>query len=93
MKQINPTSKVDIVQLGNALTGFFVVSFILCIALGFVVPDWKMHKPWLQFFPWFEWLTVKGVIIGLVESVLYAWYLAAVFGLIFNSLSRTPTEG
>lgn len=91
MTQARRVSEVDITQLGLALTAFFVVTFLVCIALGLVVPDWEMHKPWLQFFPWFEWLTVKGVLIGLVEAVVYAWYVAIVFGLIFNRFGRTPT--
>ena len=85
MTQARRVSEVDITQLGLALTAFFVVTFLVCIALGLVVPDWEMHKPWLQFFPWFEWLTVKGVLIGLVEAVVYAWYVAIVFGFFFNS--------
>lgn len=78
-------------QLGLALTAFFVSTFIVCIALGLVVPDWELHKPWLQFFPWFEWLTVKGLLIGLAEAVIYAWYVAIVFGLFFNIFGAKPT--
>lgn len=85
-------SRVNIRQLGLSLTTFFVVTYALCIALGLVVPDWEMHKPWLQFFPGFEWLTFQGVLIGLVESVVYAWYVAVLFGWLFNSLgSRAQT--
>jgi len=79
-------SRVSITQLGLALTAFFVATYILCIALGAIVPDWEMHKPWLQFFPGFEWLTWQGFVIGLIESIVYAWYVAIVFGWLFNSL-------
>ena len=91
MTQTQRVSKIDITQLGLALTAFFVATFIMCIALGLVVPDWEMHKPWLQFFPWFEWLTVKGVLIGLIEAVIYAWYVAIVFGLLFNFFGSQRT--
>ena len=90
MTQTYRVSRVDIAQLGLALTAFFVATFIVCIALGLVAPDWELHKPWLQFFPWFEWLTVKGVLIGLVEAVVYAWYVAIVFGLFYNGFAPTP---
>lgn len=81
-------STVSIRQLGLALTAFFLATYILCIALGMIVPDWEMHKPWLQFFPGFEWLTLQGFVIGLVESVIYAWYVAVLFGWLFNSLGN-----
>lgn len=81
-------SRVNIKQLGHSLTAFFVVTYALCIAFGLVVPDWEMHKPWLQFLPGFEWLTLQGALIGLVESVVYAWYVAVLFGWLFNSLSE-----
>jgi len=43
-----------------------------------------MHKPWLQFLPGFEWLTLRGFAIGLVWTQLYGWYIAALFGSLFN---------
>ena len=76
--------KLDITQFGIALSAFFVISYVLCIASGIVLPDWELHKPWLQFFPGFEWLTVQGFLIGLVESIVYAWYAAVLFGWLFN---------
>ncbi len=78
--------KIPIIAFGFTLTAFFVFTYVFCIALGLIWPSWEMHKPWLQFFPGFEWLTVKGFIIGLVESVLYAWYVAVVFGWLFNTI-------
>lgn len=85
-------SKVSIAQLGLSLTAFFVVTYVFCIALGVIVPDWEMHKPWLQFFPGFEWLTWQGFTIRLVESVIYAWYVAVVFGWLFKRF-RSRAKG
>lgn len=91
MTHTDRISRVDITQLGFALTAFFIATFLVCIALGWVVPNYELHKPWLQFFPWFEWLTVKGVLIGLAEAVIYAWYVAIVFGLFFNAFGPRRT--
>jgi hypothetical protein len=76
--------QIDIVTLGLSLSSFLVISFVLCIAFGLIAPGWALHRPWLQFFPGFEWLTVRGVLIGLVLSVIYGWYVALVFGSLFN---------
>ena len=75
---------VDIVPLGLSLGGFFAISFLGCLLLGVVVPDAAMHRPWLQFFPGFEWLTARGVILGLIWTQVYAWYTALVLGSLFN---------
>ena len=75
---------VPIVALGLSLGSFFALSFLACIALGLIVPDGGMHRPWLQFFPGFEWVTARGVFIGLVWTQVYAWYVALVFGSLFN---------
>jgi len=48
----------------------------------------RRNRPWLQFFPGFEWLTLKGVIIGLVWTQVYAWWTAVVFGSAFNALAK-----
>ena len=75
---------IDIVPLGLGLGGFFAVSFLGCLLLGIIVPDAAVHRPWLQFFPGFEWLTARGIVVGLVWSQLYAWWTALVFGSFFN---------
>ncbi len=75
---------IDISSLGWALSSFFVITYTLCIAFGVVIPDWEMHRPWLQFFPGFEWLTIQGFVIGLVEAFIYGWYVAVVFGPLYN---------
>lgn len=79
-----PVPCLPILATGTSLSAFFAISFLLCIALGLVAPDWGMHQPWLQFFPGFVWLTPGSVLLGLAESVAYAWYVALLFGGLFN---------
>jgi len=76
--------RLPLVPLGLSLGCFFAVSFLGCILLGIIVPDGAMHRPWLQFFPGFEWLTARGVIVGLVWTQVYGWWTALVFGRLFN---------
>jgi len=75
---------INVVAFGWSLSSFFVITYVLCIASGLFIPDWGMHKPWLQFFPGFEWLTTKGFLIGLGEAFAYGWYVALVFGPLYN---------
>jgi hypothetical protein len=76
--------RLPIVTLGISLSAFFALSFVLCVLLGLVAQGWGMHQPWLQFFPGFVWLTPGSVLLGLAESVAYAWYVALAFGGLFN---------
>ncbi len=77
-------SHIPIAALGLSLGSFFAISFLGCLLLGLVVADAGMHRPWLQFFPGFEWLTVRGVVIGLVWTQAYGWWTALVFGSLYN---------
>lgn len=83
-----PPPQLDVLVLGLSLSSFFVITYGLCIALGLIAPSWALHEPWLQFFPGFEWLTLRGFLIGLVESIVYGWYVALVFGALFNWFAR-----
>jgi 2TM family of unknown function (DUF5676) len=76
--------RLPLVALGLSLGGFFAISFLACILLGLIVPDGAMHRPWLQFFPYFEWLTPRGVVLGLIWTQVYAWWTALLFGSLFN---------
>lgn len=76
--------RLPLVPLGLGLGGFFAISLLACILLGIIVPGGAMHRPWLQFFPGFEWLTTRSVILGLVWTQVYAWWTALVFGWLFN---------
>lgn len=80
--------RIQVVRLGFALTIFFVISLGLCLALAMFVQGYGLHQPWLQFFPGFEW-TPTGIGIALIEALFYAWYVAIVFGTIYNLCHRS----
>src|SRR5918994_2821092 len=77
-------SRISIMALGLSISLFLALSFVLCVLLGFVVPDFGLHQPWLQFLPGFTWLTWPSFFLGLIESFAYGWYVALVFGPIYN---------
>ena len=77
-------SRIPIMALGLSLGLFLALSFVLCVLLGLVVPDFGMHQPWLQFLPGFTWLTWPSFFLGLIESFAYGWYVALIWGPLFN---------
>lgn len=80
----NRGAQIPLIPFGWSISAFFVISYFLCVLSGLLVPSWSMHQPWLQFFPGFEWLTLKGFIIGFLEAIVYGWYVAFLFGWLFN---------
>jgi hypothetical protein len=80
-----PALRVKTVAL--SLATFLAVAYLACLALGLVVPDRGLHTPWLQFFPGFGW-AMQGILIGLVESIVYGLAAGAAFATIYNFYDR-----
>jgi len=76
--------RLPLIPFALSLGGFFAISFLGCILLGLIMPNGTMHRPWLQFFPGFEWLTAWSIATGLVWTQVYAWWTAFVFGSLYN---------
>jgi hypothetical protein len=63
--------------------------YLLCIAYGLTRPATGHMVDFLTIvLPGFEWLTVKGFVIGLVKSFLYGALLGLVYVPIYNVLAR-----
>ena len=82
------TRRLGIVPMGHTLSAFLVITYLVCLLLGFIVRDFGLHRPWLQFLPGFTWLTWQGFFIGLIESYAYGWYIAVVLVPLFNFCTR-----
>ncbi len=66
---------------------FTAISFVLCVIYGLIVPKGlHMHEFLEMVLPAFEWLTVWGFVLGLIESFLYGAYTGIVFVPIYNLL-------
>jgi uncharacterized protein DUF5676 len=62
-----------------------VVSFVLCVAYGLIVPSALHASQFLEMvLPGFRWLSPASFVLGLVESFLWGVYLGAVFTPIYN---------
>lgn len=69
-----------VVTTGHALSLFLLLSYLLCVGFGLLVPEsLHMYQAWAPLLPGFEWLTVKGFIAGLIGAYLYGWYIAGLF--------------
>lgn len=75
-----PARPLSIKVTGLALSAFLLVSYLLCVGFGLVMPErFHMHEAWAPLLPGFEWLTWPGFIFGAIGAYLYGWYIAIVF--------------
>jgi len=78
-------ASIRIVTLGLSLSVFFVI----CIAGYLLLPGFPVqHEALSIFLPGFKLLTWQSYFLGLVESFIWGWYIALVFGPIYNFFSR-----
>jgi hypothetical protein len=75
---------LPILGLGWTLSLFLSLTYVVCIALDLLLPDYAMYEAWAGLLPGFVWLTPAGFAVGLAESFLYGWYAALVFGGLYN---------
>lgn len=76
---------LPVFALGWALSLFLVITYLVCVAFDLLFPEYAMYKAWSGLLPGFVWLTPTGFAIGLIESFLYGWYGALIFGGLYNA--------
>jgi uncharacterized protein DUF5676 len=80
---------ISIKVLGCALSSFFAISFAICI-LGYLI--WPtspvQHSALSIFLPGFTLLSWRSFFLGLIESILWGWYVAGLFGTLYNVFVR-----
>ena len=80
-----PARTIPVLALGWSLSLFLVISYLLCVLLYLVFPGLVLdHAMLTLFLPWFELLTWPSFFLGLAESFGYGWYIALVFGPLYN---------
>ncbi len=80
--------RIPVVALGMSLGTFFSLTYLLCIVFDLWVPELAMNPVWSPLLPGFTWLTWGGFFIGLLEAFAYGWYIALIFGPLYNFFSR-----
>ncbi len=76
--------QIPIVPLGMSVGLFLAVTFTLCVGFGLLLPGWAMHEAWSVLLPGFVWLSWPSFFLGLAESFAYGWYVALIFGPLYN---------
>ena len=83
---------LPIMPPGWALSLFLALTYLVCIAFDLIFPGYAMYETWSGLLPGFVWLTPVGFTIGLIESFLYGWYAALIFGGLYNAITGRGVE-
>jgi len=80
--------RIPVFAFGMSLGAFLAVTYVLCVVFDLLFPGQAMYQTWLRLLPGFTWLSWQSFLLGLVESFAYGWYVALIFGPLFNFFAR-----
>ncbi len=76
--------KIRIIPLGMSLGFFLSLTFVLCVLFDLWFPPLAMNSAWSVLLPGFVWISWTSLLLGLVETFAYGWYVALLFGGLYN---------
>lgn len=79
---------IPIPALGWSLGLFFAITYTVCVVFDLVFPGQSMTRLWAPLLPWVDGISIGGYVIGLAETILYGWFVALIFGPLFNYFSE-----
>lgn len=78
-------SSVAVPALGLSLSGFLVISYLLCVVGYLLFPKLPIsHMSLSIFLPGFSLLSWSSFFLGFVESIAWGWYVALILGSLYN---------
>lgn len=80
--------RLSVVAVGQATSIFLALTYVLCVAFDLIFPGHTMYQAWEKLLPGFEWLTLHGFFIGLLESYAYGWYFAIIWVPLYNFANK-----
>ncbi|WP_232845813.1 DUF5676 family membrane protein [Aurantimonas marina] len=90
---VHAAPRLPVVALGTSLGLFLAVTFTLCVGFDLLFPGQAMYESWLRLLPGFTWLSWPSFFLGLAESFAYGWYVALVFGPLYNFFAACGGRG
>jgi hypothetical protein len=76
---------IPVLAFGMSLSLFSLISYVICIIGYLLFPRLPINHAALSIFlPGFELLSWPTFLLGLVESFAYGWYIALIFGPLYN---------
>jgi hypothetical protein len=84
MAAVRATETINIIALGIAGSVTLVVLYVMCAVVAMLVPGLSLAHGWLTLFSAAPIGSFRGLIEGVIWSVILAWVIAAVLGYTYN---------
>ena len=82
---------IPVFALGMGLSLSLVITYVLCVLGYLFFPGVPIeHSALAVFLPGFTLLSWPSFFLGLVESFGWGWYVALVFGPLYNFFAARP---
>ncbi len=76
---------IPVLAFGMGLSLFLAISYLLCVLGYLLFPSLPIeHSALAIFLPGFTLLSWQSFFLGLAESFAWGWYVALVFGPVYN---------
>jgi hypothetical protein len=81
---VQSVARIPVVALGMGLGLFLALTFVLCVLFDLWFPALAMNRVWAPLLPGFTFIDWPNFFLGLIEAFAYGWYIALVFGPLYN---------
>jgi hypothetical protein len=81
---VRSVPRIPVMALGTSLGVFLALTFVLCVLFDLWFPALAMNPVWAPLLPGFTWISWASFLLGLIEVFAYGWYIALVFGPLYN---------
>ena len=76
---------IPVIAFGWSLSLSFAISFVLCVLGYFILPSLPVaHGALAIVLPGFQLESWPRICLGLAESFAWGWYIALIFGPLYN---------
>lgn len=82
--ELKHVARIPIPALGWSLGLFLAITYTLCVLFDLVFPGQSMTGFWEPLLPWVKGIGVGNYALGLAETLFYGWFVALIFGPLFN---------
>ena len=77
-------ARIPIQALAWSLGLTFAIAFTICVVFDFILPSQSMTSFWNPLLPGVDGIDLGSYALGVVETLLYGWFVALIFGPAFN---------
>ncbi len=63
---------------------FLAISYVVCVVFDILIPVAAMHAAWAPLLPGFTWISWGSFFLGLLETLLYGFWIAVIFCPLYN---------